>query len=157
MKKIIITEEQKETLVDKLLYMIDLHGFDVAVSTVGSVKNLVKVIGKDNFENVLINHQFNPNEIELVTSTYDVPNAFFAYGGVVRSKFIKHLNDFGPMYLLKLGTDRYIYQDQGDYEYFVDETGDAPMKDALRYTIGMSKLKIKDVITIFDDKIDEQY
>ena len=91
------TEEQKETLVDKLLYMIDLHGFDVAVSTVGSVKNLVKVIGKDNFETVLIEHKFDPNEIQLVTSIYDVSDSFYMFGGVVRQKLMRYLNDFGPM------------------------------------------------------------
>lgn len=155
--KIIITEEQKETLVDKLLNIIDRHGFDVAVSTVGSVKNLVKVIGKDNFENVLINHQFNPNEIELVTSVYDVPSRFSAYVGAERSTLMKNLNNFGPMYLLKIDNSEFLYQNQGDYEYFAtDYTGNTSMEEALNY-FGLSKLKIKDVITIFDDRIIDTY
>jgi hypothetical protein len=156
MKKIIITEEQKETLVDKLLYMIDLHGFDVAVSTVGSVKNLVKVIGKDNFETVLIEHKFDPNEIQLVTSIYDVSDSFYMFGGVVRQKLMRYLNDFGPMFLLKIGGNRFLYQNQGDDEYFASEYDYKPMEDVLNYA-GLSKLKIKDVITLFDDKIVEQY
>ena len=155
MKKIIITEEQKETLVDKLLYMIDLHGFDVAVSTVGSVKNLVKAIGKDNFETVLIEHKFDPNEIRLVTSVHDVPGTFYLYG-VLRSRLMKNLNDFGPMFLLKIGGNRFLYQNQGDDEYFASEYDYKPMEDVLNYA-GLTKLKIKDVITLFDDKIDEQY
>jgi hypothetical protein len=154
--KIIITEEQKETLVDKLLYMIDLHGFDVAVSTVGSVKNLVKVIGKDNFETVLIEHKFDPNEIRLVTSVHDVPGTFYLYG-VLRSRLMKNLNDFGPMFLLKIGADRFLYQNQGNDEYFAsDYSGYAQMDEVLNYA-GLTKLKIKDVITLFDDKINEQY
>jgi hypothetical protein len=157
MKKIIITEEQKETLVDKLLYMIDLHGFDVAVSTVGSVKNLVKVIGKDNFETVLIEHKFDPNEIQLVTSIYDVSDSFYMFGGVVRQKLMKYLNDFGPMFLLKIGGNRFLYQNQGNDEYFAsDYSGYTQMDEVLNYA-GLTKLKIKDVITIFDDKINEQY
>ena len=156
MKKIIITEEQKETLVDKLLYMIDLHGFDVAVSTVGSVKNLVKVIGKDNFETVLIDRKLDPNEIKLVTSTYDVPDTFTRFGGVDRNKLLRFLNRFGPMYLLTIGDDSVLYQNQDDTEYFTTAFGFSPMERTLD-RVGLTKLKIKDVITIFDDKIDEQY
>lgn len=48
--KIIITEEQKETVVDKLLNIIDRHGFDVAVSTVGSVKKLAEKLKSKNVE-----------------------------------------------------------------------------------------------------------
>ena len=154
--KIIITEEQKETVVDKLLNIIDRHGFDVAVSTVGSVKNLVKVIGKDNFENVLINHQFNPNEIELVTSTYDVPDTFIRFGGVDCNRILRFLNRFGPMYLLTIGDDSVLYQNQDDTEYFTTAFGFSPMERTLD-RVGLSKLKINDVIKIFDDKIIEPY
>jgi hypothetical protein len=117
----------------------------------------VKVIGKDNFETVLIEHNFDPNEIKLVTSVYDVPDTFTRFGGVDRSKLMKNLNDFGPMFLLKIGRNRFLYQDQGDEEYFAsDYSGYVQMEEVLGYA-ELTKLKIKDVITLFDDKIDEQY
>ena len=60
------------------------------------------------------------------------------------------------MYLLTIGDDSVLYQNQDDTEYFTTAFGFSPMEKTLN-RVGLSKLKINDVIKIFDDKIIEPY
>jgi hypothetical protein len=60
------------------------------------------------------------NEIQLVTSSYDVPMEF---DYVISSDSIRrYLNNFGPMYLFEYDGIKYLYQDRG-FEFFIDENG----------------------------------
>jgi len=57
------------------------------------------------------------NNIQQITSTYDVPMEFdeCPYGELIG----RYLNIWGPMYLFELDGVKYLYQDRGDYEMFL--------------------------------------
>jgi hypothetical protein len=60
--------------------------------------------------------------IKQITSTYDVPKVFF--DDVIHPRTINTwLNYFGPMYLFELDGMKYLYQDRGDFEMFIDQEG----------------------------------
>lgn len=60
------------------------------------------------------------------------------------------------MYLLTIGDDSVLYQNQDDTECFTTAFGFSPMEKTLN-RVGLSKLKINDVINIFDDRIIDTY
>jgi hypothetical protein len=59
--------------------------------------------------------------IKQITSTHDVPTSFD--DGIDPSTIRTYLNFWGPMYLFELDGMKYLYQDRGDYEMFIDEDG----------------------------------
>ena len=60
-------------------------------------------------------------KIEQITSSYDVPMEFDQ--SVSHHAIRHHLNSDGPMYLFKLFGKKYLYQDKGQYDLFIDEDG----------------------------------
>ena len=94
----------------------------------GQLTNLVKRVISENDSMLEKNKRFLKNklgidftnEIQLVTSSYDVPMEF---DYVISSDSIRrYLNNFGPMYLFELDGIKYLYQDRG-FEFFIDENG----------------------------------
>jgi 3D (Asp-Asp-Asp) domain-containing protein len=59
--------------------------------------------------------------IEQITSSYDVPMSFDE--GVGPELIKRWLNYWGPMYLVNIKGKKYLYQDRGDFEMFLDEKG----------------------------------
>ena len=59
------------------------------------------------------------DRIKQITSTYDVPFQFDECMSQLVSR--GSLNLWGPMYLFELDGTKYIYQDRGDFEWFLDE------------------------------------
>jgi len=61
------------------------------------------------------------DKIQQITSSYDVPMVF---DDVIGPDGIRrYLNFWGPMYLFELDGMQYLYQDRGEYEFFMDEHG----------------------------------
>ena len=57
--------------------------------------------------------------IKQIKSTYDVPMSFDdCLGG---DSIKRYLNFWGPMYLFELDGIKYVYQDRGEYKFFMDE------------------------------------
>ena len=92
--KIIITETQLKNIVE----------------TYDNAKNFLK----DNF-----GFDFS-GRIQQITSTYDLPMVFI-YECLFKESINKYLNLWGPMYLFELDGTKYLYQDRGDFEWFMDE------------------------------------
>ena len=62
------------------------------------------------------------NRIKQITSSHDVPKVFF--DNAIHPRTINTwLNYFGPMYLFELDGIKYLYQDRGDFEMFIDNEG----------------------------------
>jgi hypothetical protein len=59
------------------------------------------------------------NSIKQITSSYDVPMEFdeCLYGSSIN----RYLNIWGPMYLFKLDGVKYLYQDRGEFEWFMSD------------------------------------
>ena len=86
------------------------------------------------------------NKIKQITSTYDVPTSFD--DGIAPSTIRTYLNFWGPMYLVNIDGENYLYQDRGDFEMFIDEKG-YWNKDEIPEKLGISVLGLR-----FSDIID---
>jgi hypothetical protein len=88
------------------------------------------------------------NKIQMITSTYDVPNSFD--DGIAPSTIRTYLNHWGPMYLFNIDGENYLYQDRGDFEMFIDEKG-YWNKDEIPEKLGISilGLRFSDIIDMY--------
>jgi len=59
------------------------------------------------------------DRIQQITSSYDVPFVFdeCLFGESIN----RYLNHWGPMYLFELDGVKFLYQDRGEFEWFLDE------------------------------------
>jgi len=80
------------------------------------------------------------DKIQQITSTYDVPTSFD--DGIAPSTIRTYLNHWGPMYLVKIDGENYLYQDRGDFEMFIDEDG-YWNKDEIPEKLGISVLGLR--------------
>ena len=123
--KIIISERQQKLLVESRNEKIK--------------KFLIKTLGFD-----------FTNRIQLITSRFDVPSVFI--GECFSTFYInKMLNFWGPMYLFEIESTKYLYQDRGDIEWFIDENCNDFVDDEIPEKLGISiaGLKFSDVINSF--------
>ena len=88
------------------------------------------------------------DKIKQITSTYDVPNSFD--DGIAPSTIRTYLNFWGPMYLVKIDGENYLYQDRGDFEMFIDEGG-YWNKDEIpeKLGIGVLGLRFSDIVDMY--------
>jgi len=95
------------------------------------------------------------DRIQQITSTYDVPMSF---DDSIGSGMIKrYLNFWGPMYLFELDGVKYLYQDRGEFEWFVDEEGYDYVDNEIpeKLGIGILGLKFSDIIDMYFEE--EEY
>jgi hypothetical protein len=177
--KIIITEDQYGQLTEMI--KLDIKVGDTIMG--GKFKNkkvVVKTIGKNDKGDITINGKpllrfriikestsidKNKNKdfltnlmgidfsdkIQQITSTYDVPTSFD--DGIAPSTIRTYLNHWGPMYLFEFDGVKYLYQNRGDFEMFIDEDGywhkeEIPEK----LGIGILGLKFSDIIDMYFDE-----
>ena len=101
------------------------------------------------------------NNIQQVTSTYDIPMSFdeCVYGETIN----RYLNFWGPMYIFKLDGHNYLYQDRGEFEWFMsdDENCTDYVDDEIPEKLGIAEmgLRFSDIIDKFfeeeEDMINE--
>jgi len=112
------------------------------IITESQYRTLLESIDKNKkLINNIIGFDFS-DRITQVTSSYDVPNVFF-YTAIDPKTINMWLNYFGPMYLFELDGVKYLYQDKGDYEYFIDQEGFEYMDDEIHEKIGINLLGLK--------------
>jgi len=119
------------------------------IITESQLKNIVeshdkaKTFLKDNF-----GFDFS-GRIEQITSTYDVPMSFD--NGISPEMIRQFLNYWGPMYLFELDGVKYLYQDRGDYEWFIDEEGYDYVDDEIPEKLGIAilGLRFSDIINMY--------
>lgn len=87
--------------------------------------------------------------IEQITSTYDVPMSFD--DGISSEMIRQFLNYFGPMYLFELDGVKYLYQDRGDHEWFIDEEGYDYVDDEIPEKLGIYEmgLRFSDILDMY--------
>ena len=88
------------------------------------------------------------DKIKMITSTYDVPTSFD--DGIAPSTIRTYLNFWGPMYLVNIDGENYLYQDRGDFEMFIDEEG-YWNKDEIpeKLGIGVLGLRFSDIVDMY--------
>lgn len=99
---------------------------------------LIKTMGVDLTDN-----------IQMVTSVYDIPREFEE--GISLGLIKRMLNNWGPMYLFNLKGKDYLYQDRGDFEWFIDAEGFEFVDNEIPEQLGIDVLGLnfKDLINIF--------
>jgi hypothetical protein len=87
--------------------------------------------------------------IEQITSSYDVPMNFdeCLYGESIN----RYLNFWGPMYLFELDDVKYLYQDRGEFEFFMDEGCREYVDDEIPEKLGIAilGLRFSDIIDMY--------
>jgi len=90
------------------------------------------------------------DKIQQITSLYDVPMEF---DKGIRPDMVNRILHFwaSPMYLVNINGKKYLYQDRGDDEWFLDEEGyefgDWEILEELG--IGVMGLRFSDIIDMF--------
>jgi hypothetical protein len=87
--------------------------------------------------------------IEQITSTYDVPMEFDECFG---SESIKlWLNFWGPMYLFELDDIKYLYQDRGEFEWFIDEYCNDYVDNEIPEKLGIAEMgfSFSDILNMY--------
>ena len=110
-------------------------------------KFLIKTMGVDLTDN-----------IQMVNSRYDVPTEFDE--GISPDLIKRMLNNWGPMYLFNLNGKDYLYQDRGEYEWFIDTEGFEFVDNEIIEKLGVDVLGMdfSDLIKVFyteDQSINE--
>jgi hypothetical protein len=110
-------------------------------------KFLIKIMGVDLTDN-----------IQMVNSRYDVPTEFDE--GISPDLVRRMLNNWGPMYLFNLNGKDYLYQDRGEYEWFIDTEGFEFVDNEIIEKLGVDVLGMdfSDLIKVFyteDQSINE--
>jgi len=88
-------------------------------------------------------------KIKQVTSTYDVPMEFDQF--VSPQMINRGLNKWGPMYLFELDGYKFLYQDRGEYEYFMDEVGIDYVDNEIPEQLGIDiiGLRFSDILDMY--------
>ena len=87
--------------------------------------------------------------IEQITSSYDAPMNFdeCLYGESIN----RYLNFWGPMYLFELDGVKYLYQDRGEFEFFMDEGCWEYVDDEIPEKLGIAilGLRFSDIVDMY--------
>ena len=89
------------------------------------------------------------DKIQMITSSSDVPTDFDE--GVGTTTIWMWLNHWGPMYLFELDGVKYLYQNRGDFEMFIDEEGYDYVDNEIpeKLGIGILGLKFSNIIDMY--------
>jgi hypothetical protein len=145
--KIILTESQNESLKNKLMNVIDSAGFEMGVTVSGSFNNLLNIIGKDNLHDVLLKSKFDTSKIEMITSKYDIPSDFHTD---YRWDTLRNLmNYWGPMYLLTIQEDRFLFQQQNNKNFWIVENIGQVVEPRVLESLSLKGLDVNKVINLY--------
>jgi hypothetical protein len=145
--KIILTESQNESLKNKLMNVINSAGFEMGITVSGSFNNLLNIIGKDNLYDVLVKSGFDPSKIEMLTSKYDIPSDF--YTDFTWNTLRGLMNYWGPMYLLEIQEDRFLFQQQNDKNFWIVENIGQVIEPRVLESLSLKGLDVNKVINLY--------
>jgi hypothetical protein len=145
--KIILTESQNESLKNKLMNVINSAGFEMGITVSGSFNNLLNIIGKDNLYDVLVKSGFDPSKIEMITSKYDIPSDFYTDFTWYTLRGL--MNYWGPMYLLEIQEDRFLFQQQNDKNFWIVENIGQVIEPRVLESLSLKGLDVNKVINLY--------
>ena len=145
--KIILTESQNESLKNKLMNVINSAGFEMGITVSGSFNNLLNIIGKDNLYDVLVKSGFDPSKIEMLTSKYDIPSDF--YTDFTWNTLRGLMNYWGPMYLLTIQEDRFLFQQQNNKNFWIVENIGQVIEPRVLESLSLKGLDVNKVIDLY--------
>jgi len=92
--------------------------------------------------------------IKQITSTYDVPMSFDEC--LYSESINRYLNFWGPMYLIDFGWTKMLYQDRGDFEWFMDEQCNDFVDNEIPEDLGIAEMgfSFSDIINMYFEEED---
>lgn len=147
MKKIILTESQNESIKNRLMNTINDVGLEKGLEISGSFNNLLRIIGKDNLYDALVESGFDPNRIEMITSKYDIPSDF--YTDYTWNTLRDFMNYWGPMYLLEIREDRFLFQQQNNKNFWIVENVGQVIESRVLESLSLTGLDVNKVIDLY--------
>jgi len=144
-----VTPKSVERAIKRLVSSIMKYYMTQNLPNVNESYNKAKNFLRDNF-----GFDFS-GRIEQITSTYDVPMEFD--NGISPEMIRQFLNYFGPMYLFELDGVKYLYQDRGDFEWFIDEEGYDYVDNEIPEQLGIAEMgfSFSDIINMyFEEGVD---
>ena len=116
------------------------------------------IINESNVRNLLVNRLGVDltGKIDMLTSVYHVPTVFDFY---MNSHMVRvWMNNYGPMYLIKLPDETLIYQKQGKIrdEILVNSDGKSYQEQEILDKLGIPPigLSLDDIVESFAEEID---
>jgi hypothetical protein len=87
--------------------------------------------------------------IQQITSKYDVPMVFDEY--VSWNYLLRSLNYWGPIYLFEIDGVKYLYQDKGEYEWFLDDQGFDYTDNEIPEKLGIAEMgfRFSDILDMY--------
>ena len=88
--------------------------------------------------------------IKQITSTYNLPMVFI-YECLSKDTINGYLNHWGPMYLFELDGVKYLYQNRGEFEWFMDENCDVFFDNEITEKLGIAEMgfRFSDILDIY--------
>jgi hypothetical protein len=127
--------------------VINSAGFEMGITVSGSFNNLLNIIGKDNLYDVLVKSGFDPSKIEMITSKYDIPSDF--YTDFTWNTLRGLMNYWGPMYLLEIQEDRFLFQQQNDKNFWIVENIGQVVEPRVLESLSLKGLDVNKVINLY--------
>jgi hypothetical protein len=120
----------------------------VTMDRVTALNESVNIEKNKKLINSIIGFDFS-NKIQQITSSSDIPISF---GGCVSWASVrKWLNYFGPMYTFEYYGVKYLYQDRGDNEAFIDDDCYEFVNNEIpeKFGIAVLGLRFSDIIDMY--------
>lgn len=127
--------------------VINSAGFEMGITVSGSFNNLLNIIGKDNLYDVLVKSGFDPSKIEMITSKYDIPSDF--YTDFTWNTLRNLMNYWGPMYLLTIQEDRFLFQQQNNKNFWIVENIGQVIEPRVLESLSLKGLDVNKVINLY--------
>ena len=127
--------------------VINSAGFEMGITVSGSFNNLLNIIGKDNLYDVLVKSGFDPSKIEMITSKHDIPSDF--YTDYRWDSLRKLMNYWGPMYLLTIQEDRFLFQKQDNKNFWIVENIGQVIESKVLESLSLKGLDVNKVIDLY--------
>lgn len=119
------------------------------------------IITESQYKNLIESHEKAKNflrdnfgidfsgRIEQITSSYDIPWVFDSC--LTPASITLYLNRLGPIYLFELDGTKYLYQDRGEFEWFMDDNCNVYVENEIPEQLGIAimGLKFSDIINMY--------
>ena len=143
-----VTPKSVERAIKKLVSSIMKYYMSQNLPNVNESHDKAKNFLKDNF-----GIDFS-GKIKQITSTYDVPFQFDEC--LFGSSINRYLNLWGPMYLFELDGVNFLYQDRGEFEWFMSDGCWEYVDGELTEELGIAEMgfRFSDIVDMYFEEED---
>ena len=88
-------------------------------------------------------------KVSLITSGYDLPMSFDKYLGTSMLNVL--LNEYGPMYLIRINGSKYVYQHRGRHDFIMNSMSGMLETSHFKDILGLPPIgvSIQDILDLY--------